>query len=135
MRKESQGTNTGGHKEHGGTVLTGCNAGTAADTLCGIHRLVIPDQIEEIDNFGIGVLFNCRYVEFGLGLKYLGSGNLYGYGNLDTIRFRSPQPPKVTATTFSFVKERPNPLVLVPAEALERYKADTNFAKLNIKGY
>lgn len=102
---------------------------------CGIHRLVIPDQIEEIDNYGIGVLFNCRYVEFGLGLKYLGSGNLYGYGNLDTIRFRSPQPPKVTATTFSFVKERPNPLVLVPAEALERYKADTNFAKLNIKGY
>ena len=102
---------------------------------CGIHRLVIPDQIEEIENYGIGVLFNCRYVEFGLGLKYLGSGNLYGYRNLDTIVFRSPEPPKVTATTFSFVQESPNPLVLVPAEALERYMADTNFAKLNIKGY
>ena len=102
---------------------------------CGIHRLVIPDQIEEIENYGIGVLFNCRYVEFGLGLKYLGAGNLYGYRNLDTIVFRSPEPPKVTATTFSFVQESPNPLVLVPAEALERYVADTNFAKLNIKGY
>ena len=102
---------------------------------CGIHRLVIPDQIEEIENYGIGVLFNCRYVEFGRGLKYLGSGNLYGYRNLDTIVFRSPEPPKVTATTFNFVKESPNPLVLVPAEALERYVADTNFAKLNIKGY
>ena len=102
---------------------------------CGIHRLVIPDQIEEIETFGIGVLFNCRYVEFGRGLKVLGPGNLYGYRNLDTIRFRSMEPPKVTATTFNFVQESPNPLVLVPAEALEKYMADSNFAKLNIEGY
>lgn len=102
---------------------------------CGIRRLVIPDQIEEIETFGIGILFNCRYVEFGRGLKVLGASNLYGYRNLDTILFRSTEPPKVTATTFNFVKESPNPKVLVPAEALEKYLADSNFAKLNIEGY
>lgn len=102
---------------------------------CGIRRLIIPDQIEEIETYGIGVMFNCRYVEFGRGLKFLGPGNLYGYRNLDTVVFRSTEPPTVTATTFNFVQESPNPLVLVPAEALERYLADPNFAKLNIKGY
>ena len=102
---------------------------------CGIRRLVIPDQIEEIETYGIGILFNCRYVEFGRGLKFLGPSNLYGYRNLDTIVFRSTEPPTVTATTFNFVQESPNPLVLVPAEALEKYMADSNFAKLNIKGY
>lgn len=102
---------------------------------CGIRRLEIPDQIEEIEDEGIELFFNCRYVEFGRGLKYLGAANLYGWRNLDTIRFRSTEPPKVTATTFNFVQEAPNPKVLVPAEALERYLADSNFAKLNIEGY
>ena len=102
---------------------------------CGIRRLVIPDQIEKIEDGGVELLYNCRYIEFGRGLKELGAANLYGYRNLDTIVFRSPEPPRVTATTFNFVMECPNPLVLVPAESLEQYLADTNFAKLNIKGY
>ena len=102
---------------------------------CGIRRLVIPDNVEVIDEFGLAVLYQCRYLEFGAGIKQLGSNIIYAYRELDTVVFRSPKPPSVTATTFTLDPKYPAPTVLVPAASLDLYLADSNFRKLNPIGW
>ena len=40
LRKQGQGADTGRYEQHGGTILTGSNAGTAADAGSSIHALL-----------------------------------------------------------------------------------------------
>lgn len=102
---------------------------------CGIRRLVIPDNVEAIDDYALAVLYKCHYLEFGAGVKSLGSNVVYAYRELDTLVFRSPVPPTTTATSITLDTQYPAPTVLVPAKSLELYLADSTFRKLNPVGF
>ena len=103
---------------------------------CGVPRLTIPDNVEAVEEYGLALLFQCRYLELGSGLKRLGPMALYWLGRdgLDTLIFRSPEPPAATHTTFNSVNSE-HAVVLVPAASLPLYQADTLYAGFHLVGY
>lgn len=102
---------------------------------CGIQRLVLPEGLEEIDDFALAILFKCHYLEVGPNVRRIGSNAFYDCRVMDTIRFRSAEPPVVEKTFMGTRGDGRYPVILVPAASLDRYLADSNFAKLSPVGY
>lgn len=102
---------------------------------CGLYSLVLPEGIERIEAYALACLYQCRYLEIGPHVRYIGSNALYSCNVMDTIRFRCAEPPEVEQTFMGRRKDGRYPVIAVPAASLDRYLADSNFAKLNPVGY
>jgi len=102
---------------------------------CGIKRLVLPEGLEVLEDYSLACLFNCKYLEVGPNVRYMGFSALHDCKAMDTILFRGTTPPTIESNTIGIRTDGMHPQILVPKESLDLYLADSNFAILNPKGY
>lgn len=102
---------------------------------CGFKRMILPDGIEEIGDQAFACMIACKYFEVGPNVRHISHSVFYDCRVLDTLRFRGTTPPLVESNTFGHRSDSTYPTILVPAQSLELYQKDTNFAKLNPIGY
>lgn len=100
----------------------------------GVERLILPDNVDTLGIMSLGELINCHYLEVGPAVRYIDSKAFYELPVIDTIVFRAEVPPYHVDDPFPLIaskKPSGSYTFLVPASALEAYRADSIYARLN----
>ena len=93
-------------------------------------HIVLPDSVESMQGYTFRWA-QCRYLEMGSQMRYIGSDALANMERLDTLVIRAPYPPE--CNNYPFEGTNVGHIVLmVPPQSKDRYKADANFASFNI---
>lgn len=93
-------------------------------------HIVLPDSVESMQGYTFRWA-QCRYLEMGSQMRYIGSDALANMERLDTLVIRAPYPPE--CNNYPFEGTNVGHIVLmVPPQSKDRYKADANFSSFNI---
>ena len=93
----------------------------------GFETLRFPATTEVISNYAFAYSQNIRCIELGPAVHCIGNHAFSEFWHLEEVRLQTAVPPEIHKTSFN---EMPATAVLrVPAEAIERYKADTVWSK------